>query len=126
MRAPRELAQVLHIFTYAFRIIYGAYTRISKWDSYGIALCIISLLMLLFQIIVYIYLRPLTKTGYYLNIVYLIITAAYSCAMYIQAYLYTVLLTTSSYMGIILLMIAWDVVYVALNLVYFKKEKSCL
>ncbi|GEM_PF-4118740 len=107
-----------------FGIIYGTYTRISKWGYYEIGLSIISILMILFQIVVYIYLRKLTKTGYYLNIAYLIIGAVFSCAMYIQAMFVYSLTYYSSVIGIVLFLMIWDVIYVLLNVVYFKKRRD--
>ncbi|MEL7570574.1 MAG: hypothetical protein AAGU14_08450 [Eubacteriaceae bacterium] len=107
-----------------FGIIYGTYTRISKWGYYGIGLSIISILMILFQIVVYIYLRKLTKKGYYLNIAYLIIGGVFSCVMYIQAMFVYSSTYYSSVIGIVLFLMIWDVIYVLLNVVYFKKRRD--
>ena len=107
-----------------FGIIYGTYTRISKWDNYLIGLNIIALVMILFQIFVYIYLRRLTKKGYYLNIAYLIIAAVFSAVMYIQVMFVYSSTYYSSIIGIVLFLMIWDVVYVLLNLVYFKKRRE--
>lgn len=107
-----------------FGIIYGAYLHISKWGYLGTVLNIISILMIIFQIFVYMYLRKLSGKGYYLNIAYLITGGVFSCAMYIQAMFVYSSAYYSSYMIAILFLMVWDVIYILLNLVYFKKRKE--
>lgn len=107
-----------------FGIIYGAVNVILKWGYTEITFEIIKIVAILFQIVVYIYLRRLTRTGYYLNIIYLIVTAVYSSVMYIQAMFIYSSTYYASVIGIVLFLVIWDVIYVLLNVVYFKKRKE--
>lgn len=107
-----------------FGIIYGAFNTILKWGYTEITFEIIKIITIIFEIFVYIYLRRLTKTGYYLNIIYLIVTAVYGTGMLIQTMFVVSGTYLSSFFGIALLLILWEVVYVVLNLVYFKKRRE--
>ncbi|NMC57442.1 MAG: hypothetical protein GYA50_09505 [Eubacteriaceae bacterium] len=107
-----------------FGIIYGAFNTILKWGYTEITFEIIKIITIIFEIFVYIYLRRLTKTGYYLNIIYLIVTAVFTSVMYIQAMFVMSGTYYSSFFGIAILLILWEVVYFVLNLVYFKKRRE--
>lgn len=108
-----------------FEIVYGVINIVLKWDYYGMYLSIISLLLFSFQIFVYLHLRRLTKKGYYLNIIYLIIGTAYAYVFNIQFILvYNNTYYSSLIITFVILMMIWEVIYVVLNYVYFKKRKE--